>query len=89
VEVPLQRETIDAGLRLTEDGVRLAGRLETVDLPVPGTRALALFVVNGRETGEKGRGKRAAQGGFRLASEESTGKVPGLRWALKAAQLTL
>jgi hypothetical protein len=48
-ELPLDPARIAAGVAVTEDGVYLAGKVETVGLPEPGTRALALFVVNGRE----------------------------------------
>lgn len=46
--VPLDPRKILDGIRIAE-GVYLAGKLETVDLPEPGTRALALFLVNRRE----------------------------------------
>jgi hypothetical protein len=49
VELPLDPAWIAAGVPVTGDGVYLAGKLETVDLPHPGTRALSLFLVNGRE----------------------------------------
>ncbi|MES1244262.1 MAG: DISARM system helicase DrmA [Acidobacteriota bacterium] len=47
--LPLDPRKILDGIRVTDDGVYLAGKLETVDLPAPGTRALSLFLVNGRE----------------------------------------
>jgi hypothetical protein len=47
--LPLDPVRISAGISVTDDGVYLAGKLETVDLPVSGTRALSLFLVNGRE----------------------------------------
>lgn len=49
LELPLDPRRIADGVPVTEDGVYLAGKLETVDLPEKGTRALALFLVNGRE----------------------------------------
>jgi hypothetical protein len=49
LDLPLDPKQIAAGVKVTDDGVYLAGKLETVDLPEEGTRALALFLVNGRE----------------------------------------
>jgi len=49
LELPLDRARIAAGVAVTQDGVYLTGKLETTDLPAPGTRALTLFVVNGRQ----------------------------------------
>jgi hypothetical protein len=46
--LPLDPRKILAGIAIA-DGVHLAGKLETVDVPQPGTRALALFLVNRRE----------------------------------------
>ncbi len=49
LDLPLDPARIAAGVPVTADGVYLAGKLETSDLPDPGTLALTLFVVNGRE----------------------------------------
>ena len=49
LEIPLDAGRIAAGVPVTGDGVYLAGKLETVGIPKEGTRALALFLVNGRE----------------------------------------
>jgi len=49
VDLPLDPARIAAGVAVTADGVELAGKLETGNLPEPGTRTLALFVVNRRE----------------------------------------
>lgn len=49
LDLPLDPARIATGVRVTADGVYLKGKLETADLPDPGTRALTLFVVNGRE----------------------------------------
>jgi hypothetical protein len=48
LEVPLDARRIVAGVPVSGDGVYLAGKLETVGIPQEGTRALALFLVNGR-----------------------------------------
>jgi len=76
VEVPLDPARILKGIPLTGDGVRLAGRLETVDIPRPGTRALALFVVNGRAAGEKGRQDERFLFQVEMAIEHAAGIVP-------------
>lgn len=49
LSVPLDPRKLAAGIPVTADGVYLAGKVETVGLPEPGTRALALFLVNGRD----------------------------------------
>jgi hypothetical protein len=49
LEVPLDARRLAAGVPVTGDGVYLAGKLETVAIPEEGTRALSLFLVNGRE----------------------------------------
>ncbi|HEY4591775.1 MAG TPA: DNA/RNA helicase, partial [Thermoanaerobaculia bacterium] len=49
LEVPLDVRRIVAGVPVSGDGVYLAGKLETVGIPQEGTRALALFLVNGRQ----------------------------------------
>ncbi len=48
LEIPLDARRIAGGVPVTGDGVYLAGKLETVGIPEAGTRALALFLVNGR-----------------------------------------
>jgi hypothetical protein len=48
LEIPLDARRIAAGVRVTQDGVYLVGKLETVGIPEQDTRALALFLVNGR-----------------------------------------
>lgn len=54
LDLTLDPQRIAAGIPITGNGVYLAGKLETVDVPGPETRALALFVVNGREPLPKG-----------------------------------
>lgn len=49
MDLPLDPAKIVAGVPITADGVELAGKLETGNLPEPGTRTLALFVVNRRD----------------------------------------
>ncbi len=58
VEVPLDAKKVAVGVRLLEaPGVVIKGKLAVADAPgLPaGARALSLFVVNERPTGEKGR----------------------------------
>jgi hypothetical protein len=54
LEIPLDARRIADGVKVTGDGVYLAGKLETVGIPERDTRALALFLVNGREPFEMG-----------------------------------
>ena len=54
LEIPLDARRIAAGVKVTGDGVYLAGKLETVGIPERDTRALALFLVNGRPPFETG-----------------------------------
>lgn len=54
LEIPLDARRIAAGVSVTQDGVYLAGKLETVGIPERDTRALALFLVNGRPPFETG-----------------------------------
>jgi hypothetical protein len=54
VDLALSAREIDGGVRLPQ-GILLCGKLGVVDLPVKGARALALFVVNDRNPGDKGK----------------------------------
>jgi hypothetical protein len=79
VQLALDGETLGKGVPIAASGgIRLVGRLGAADAPgVPaGTRALSLFVVNGRPSIEKPRGDEAFifQVGLEVACEQ--GFVP-------------
>lgn len=58
VEVPLDPKVLDKGIGLPDTpGIRLLGKLEAAEAPglKPGTRALSLFLLNGRTPSDKSR----------------------------------
>jgi hypothetical protein len=79
VEAPLDPKSIEQGKPVEgAKDVRISGKLETAEAPglPPGTRALAVFVVNGRPEGERGRQDEQFLFQVALELEYERGLVP-------------
>lgn len=56
VSLPLEGRALADGLRIPElPGVQISGKLGVTSTPVPGARALSVFITNRRSAGERGR----------------------------------